>query len=128
MKVGIVVSVGLGIGATLLASPALIAAEANASVPVAAAPIQLVPEAYTASSAPVVPILSPRSAPVAPVATPPPAAAVAVASLGSTPVVRTAAPSVDTPLFPTLAAESRVGPAPAIKSNQYHPHWVVSLH
>jgi hypothetical protein len=131
MKVGIIVGVGFGIGATLLPSPALIAAEANASVPIAAAPIQLVPEAYTASSAPVVPIISPRSAPVAPIATPPPAT-VAVASLGSTPVVRTAAPPVEirsfAPVAPSIAVESQGRPATVTKFNQYHPHWVVSVH
>jgi hypothetical protein len=132
MNVGIIFGVGFGIGAMLLASPALIAAEANASVPLAAAPIQLMPEAYTASSAPVVPIISPRSAPLAPIAPPPSATAVAVASLGSTPVVRTAAPHVEirsfTPVGPSIAGESQDRPAAVIKLNQYHPHWVVSLH
>jgi hypothetical protein len=119
MKIGIVV--GLGIGGTLLFGSAPNAAEANASVPVAAAPITLVPEAYTAFSAPVVSIASRPSAPVVPTASPSSAVAVAVQS-----------PEVETRLIPppasAIAAESRVVPAPIAKFNQYHPHWVVDLH
>jgi hypothetical protein len=119
MKIGIVI--GLGIGGMLLSGSAPNAAEANASVPVAAAPITLVPEAYTASSVSVVSVASRPSAPVVPTASPPSATAVAVAS-----------PSVETrllpPPVPAIAAESLAVPAPVAKFNQYHPHWVVDLH
>jgi hypothetical protein len=100
MKVRIVVGLGLGIGITLLSGCALSAAEANAPpVPPAAAPTPLLPEAYTALSAPVGSTASPvAEAPVPP----PPAAASAVAG--------------------------RAVPSPAIKSNQYHPYWVVDVH
>ena len=119
MKIGIVV--GLAIGGTLLLGSAPSAAEANASVPVAAAPITLVPEAYTASSAPVVSVASRPSAPLVPTASPPSATAISVAS-----------PSVETRLIPSptpaIAAESQAVPAPVAKFDQYHPHWVVDLH
>jgi hypothetical protein len=108
MKIGIVL--GLGIGGMLLSGSAPNAAEANASVPVAAAPITLVPEAYTAPSVPVVPVASRPSATAVPVAS----------------------PSVETRLFPppapAIAAESRAVATPVAKFNQYHPHWVVDLH
>jgi hypothetical protein len=119
MKIGIVV--GFGIGGMLLSGSAPNAAEANASVPVAAAPITLVPEAYTAPSVPVVPVASRPSASLVPTASPPSATAVPVAS-----------PSVETRLFPppapAIAAESRAVATPVAKFNQYHPHWVVDLH
>ena len=100
MQVGIVVSLGLGIGITFLSGCAPGAAEANAPpVPLAAAPTPLVPEAYTALSAP---------------------------------VASTASPAAQAPLLPPLAAAPAVAgravPSPVIKSNQYHPYWVVDVH
>ena len=131
MKIGIVV--GLGIGGTLLFGSAPNAAEANASVPVvAAAPITLVPEAYTALSVPVVPTASPPSAPVVSVASRPSAPVVPTASSSSAVAVAVQSPEVETrlvpPPAPAIAAESRIVPAPIAKFNQYHPHWVVDLH
>ena len=122
MQVGIVVGLGLAIGITLSSGCASDAAEANASfVPVASAPTPLVPEAYTALSAPVVPVASAPSAPVVPVVSAPPA-----------PVAPTVSPPIRTQLLPVpataLAAESRAVPAPSIKFNQYHPYWVVAGH
>ena len=117
MKIGIVV-VGLAIGSTLLFGSAPHAAESNASVPVAAAPIALVPEAYTALSAPV--------------------GGTFIARHGALRVSQYcdrysgASPSVDSrlppPPAPAIAAESRAVPPPVAKFNQYHPHWVVALH
>jgi hypothetical protein len=121
MKIGIVVSLGIGATFSLLSGSAPNAAEANASVPVASAPTPLVPAAYTASAAPVVPVASLPSAPVAPTASQP--------SANSVPIV---SPSVETRLFPptapAIAAEGRAVPAPVFKFNQYYPHWVVDLH
>ena len=96
MEVGIVVGLGLGIGIIFVSGCAPGAAEANA--PLAAVPTPLVPEAYTALSAPV----------------------------GST-----ASPAAEAPLAPPPAALSvagHAGSSPAIKSNQYHPYWVVDVH
>jgi hypothetical protein len=130
MKIGIVV--GLGIGGTLLFGSAPNAAEANASVPVAAAPITLVPEAYTAFSVPVVPTASPPSPPVVSIASRPSAPVVPTASPSSAVAVAVQSPEVETRLIPppapAIAAESRVVPAPVAKFNPYHPHWVVDLH
>jgi hypothetical protein len=94
MQVGIVVGLGLGIGISFLSGCAPGAAEANA--PLAAAPTPLVPEAYTALSAPV-----PSPAAQAPVSLPPAAAS---------------------------AVAGRAVSSPAIKSDQYHPYWVVDVH
>jgi len=119
MKIAVIVS--LGIGGTLLCGSAPNAAEPNVSAPMAAAPIPLVPEAYTASSAPVAPAAFLPSAPVVPTVSPPSAIAVAIAS----PPVET---RVLPPPAPAIAAKGQVAPAPVAKFNQYHPHWVVDLH
>ena len=119
MKIGILI--GLGIGGTLLSGSAPDAAEVNASVPGVAAPIPLVPEAYTASSVPVPPVASLRSAPVVPAAPQPSATAIAVAS----PSVGSRLPPLPAP---AIAAERRAEPVSAAKSDQYHPHWVVDVH
>jgi hypothetical protein len=96
MPVGIVVGLGLWIGIAFLSGCAPGAAEAKA--PPASAPTPLVPEAYTALSAPVGSTASPAAeAPLAP----PPAA---------------------------LSVAGRAGSSPAIKSGQYHPYWVVNVH
>jgi hypothetical protein len=94
MQVGIVVGLGLGIGITFLSGCA-----PGANVPPAAAPTPLVPQAYTALSAPVASTASP-----------------------------TAQASVLPPLAAALAAAGRAVPSPVIKSNQYHPYWVVDVH
>ena len=100
MKVGIVVGLGLGIGIAFLSGCAPDAAEANAPpVPPAAAPTPLVPEAYTTLSAPVASTASPAAQ--APLSPPPPAA---------------------------LSVAGGTVPSPGIKSNQYHPYWVVDVH
>src|SRR5262249_53478873 len=109
------------IGGTLLSGSALHAAEANVSVPVAAAPIMLVPEAYTAASVPVVSVVSRPSAPFLPTASPPSATAVTVAS----PLPET---RLTLPPDPAIAVESRAVPAPVAKFDRYHPHWVVDPH
>jgi hypothetical protein len=94
MQVGIVVGLGLGIGITFLSGCA-----PGANVPPAAAPIPLVPQAYTALSAP---------------------------------LASTAPPAAQAPLLPPLAAAPAVAgrgiPSPVVKSNQYHPYWVVDVH
>jgi hypothetical protein len=118
MKLGIIA--GLGTAFALLSGGASNAAEANASVPIAAAPIPLVPEVYTASSALSFPAASLQYSPVAPIAITPSAMAVAVAP----PTVATRPSSPPAP----VTAEGRAVPAPVIKSNQYHPHWVIALH
>jgi hypothetical protein len=98
MQVRIVVGFGLGIGITFLSGCAPSVNEAN--VPPAAAPTPLVPEAYIAAL--------------------------------SAPVLLTAAPAAQAPLSPTPVAAPSVGgrtvPSSAIKSNQYHPYWVVDVH
>jgi len=120
VKVGIVVGLGLGIGITLSSGCASDAAEANASyVPAASAPTPLVPEAYTALSAPVVPVASAPSALVVPVVSAPSALVAPTVS----PPARTQPEPATAP-----AAESRAVPAPAVKFNQYHPYWIVAGH
>jgi hypothetical protein len=130
MRIGIVA--GLGIGIALLFGSTSDAAEANGTVPAAAAPIPLVPEVYAVSSAPVAPaashasttsvaVTSLRAAPVPPIASPATATAVAVAP---SPVeTRSSSPSA-----PAVTSEGQAMPAPVVKFNQYHPHWVVALH
>src|SRR5271167_4017656 len=100
MKVGIIVGLGLGIGIAFMSGCAPGAAEANAPpVPPAAAPTPLVPEAYTA-----------LPGAVAPAAAPP----------ARTRLSPAAAPAV--------ALEGRAMPFPTVKSDQYHPYWVVDVH
>ena len=97
MQVGIVVGLGLWIGITFLSGCAPGAAEVKLQL--ASAPTPLLPEAYTALSAPVRSTASPAAA--------------------------------ELPLAPLPAALSVAGRAvqsPAIKSGQYHPHWVVDVH
>jgi hypothetical protein len=117
MKVGIVVGCGLGIGITFLSGSTPFAAEANA--PPISAPTRLVPESYTA-----------LSAPVAPTAFPAAQARLSAASAVST--ASTAPPAAQTRLLPPPAVvptvAARTVPSPAIKSNQYHPYWVVDVH
>jgi len=113
VRVGIVASLGIGI--TLLSGGTSDAAEANTpSVPATAAPTRLVPEAYIAVSTPVAPT------PLAPeihAAVPAPAAPVS-----PSPIQTRLLPSP----APVRATADRT--APAIKFNQYHPHWVVASH
>jgi hypothetical protein len=138
MNVGMIVGLGLAIGITFLLDCASEAGEANApSVPVAAAPISLVPDAYTAFAAPVV--VRPSSASVTiPVYAPspprllPPSAPAPVAESRAVPAPvaegRTAPSAVaENRVVAAPGAESRAG-APAVKPNQYHPHWLVDVH
>ena len=84
MQVGIVVGLGLGIGITFLSGCAPGAAQANAPpVPPASAPTPLVPEAYTALSAPV-----PPPAARAPVSLPPAAASAVAGRAVSSPAIK----------------------------------------
>jgi hypothetical protein len=100
MKVGIGVGLCLGIGIAVLSGCEPDAAEATAPLMTpASAPTPLVPESYTALSVPVAATDSPAAQALL---SPTPAAALSVAG-----------PPV---------------PSSAIKSNQYHPHWVVDVH
>ena len=74
-------------------------ADGEATAPLASAPTPLVPEAYTA-----------LAAGVAPVAAPP------------APTRLLPAPA------PAHALEARAPSLPAVKSDQYHPYWVVAIH
>ena len=130
MKVGIVVGFGLGIGITFLSGPAPIAAEANA--PPVSAPTSLVPQSYTALSAPVAPTAFPaalaRLSPASAVSTASPAAQ---AGLSPALVASTAPPAAQArspppTVAPTVAA--RASSSPASNLSQYHPHWVVDIH
>jgi hypothetical protein len=131
MKVEIVVGLGLGIGITLLFGGVPNAAEANAS-PISA-PTRLVPESYTALSAPVastaLPAAQAQLSPASAVSTASPAAQ---AGLSPALVASTAPPAAQTPLspppmvVPTVAA--RATSSPASNLSQYHPHWVVDIH
>ncbi len=143
LALGIVV--GLGIGMALLSGCAPRATEANE--PPAAAPIPLVPEAYTALSAPVAPTASPaarsRLSPLTAAApavadrvVPPGAAPTSLVSEDytalSAPVAPTASPAARPRLSPppaaALAVADRAVQPTAIKLDQYRPHWVVDLH
>jgi hypothetical protein len=97
MKAGIIASLGLCIGITLLCGCAPGGAEATA--PSVAAPTPLVPEAYTALAAAVAP----------------PAAPPAQTRLLPAPV-------------PAPAPQARAIPFPTVKSDQYHPYWVIDVH
>jgi hypothetical protein len=128
MNVGMIAGLGLGIGITFLPDCASEAGEANApSVPVAAAPISLVPDAYMAIAAPVVappsaaPVIMRIYAPSPPRLLPPPAPVPAAESQAAP------APVAEARTLPAPVAESRAG-APAVKPNQYHPHWLVDVH
>ena len=114
MKVGIAVGLGLGIGIAFLSGGASSADEANA--PPAAAPTPLLPATYSALSASVASAASPA----------------APARLSPAPVASTAPPAAQAPLSPLPAAvptvAARTVTPPAIKFNQYHPHWVVDVH
>jgi len=88
--------VGLGLGIAFMSGCAPGGAEAPAP---AAAPTLLVPEAYTALPAAVVPAASPPA--------------------------RTR--SLPAPA-PALALEGRAMPFTSLKSAQYHPYWVVDVH
>jgi hypothetical protein len=128
MNVGMIVGLGLATGITFLPDCASKASEANApSVPVAAAPISLVPDAYTAFAAPVVahpsavPVTTRIYAPSPPRSLPPPAPA-PVAEARTV-----AAPLAEVRTVPPPVAESRAV-APAVKPSQYHPHWLVDVH
>jgi hypothetical protein len=138
MNVGMIVGLGLGIGITFLLDCVSEAGEANApSVPVATAPISLVPDAYTAFAAPVVahpsaaPVTMRVYAPSPPRLLPPPAPAPAVESRAVPAPVAEArtlpAPVAEGRTAPGPITESRAG-APAVKSNQYHPHWLIDVH
>jgi hypothetical protein len=72
---------------------------AEATAPLAAAPTLLVPEAYTALPAAVAPAVTP---PARTRLLPKPA--------------------------PALAFEGRAMPFTSLKSDQYHPYWVVDVH
>jgi hypothetical protein len=118
MQVGIVIGLGLAIGITFLSGCAPSAAEVT--VPLASAPTPLVPEAYTALSAAVLSTTTPAvQAPLAPTAL-------------SAPVGSTASPAAQAPLSPppaaALSVAGRTDSSSAIKSNQYHPYWVVNIH
>jgi hypothetical protein len=103
MKVGMMVGLGLGIAS--VSGCAHDVSEANAPlVPLATAPTPLVPEAYTALAAAVVP------------APPPPA------QIRELPAPAPALAPVPVPA-PVITAR-----APAGKSNQYHPYWMVDVH
>ena len=117
MKVGIIVGLGLGIGIALLSGRTPSAAEAIA--PPAAAPTPLVPETYTALSAPAAPAAS--TAALARLS--PPAVA---ASTVSVPAVATPAVTVPAVAAPTIT--TRAAPSASPKFNQYHPYWVVDVH
>jgi hypothetical protein len=97
VTLGTIVGLGLGIGIAFVSGCAPVGAEATA--PLAAAPIPLVPEAYTVLPAAVAP------------ATAQPA--------------RTR--SLPAPA-PALALEGRTMPTIAVKFDQYHPSWVVDVH
>jgi len=106
MKVGMMVGLGLGIAS--VSGCAHDVSEANAPlVPPATAPTPLVPEAYTALAAAVVP------------APPPPA------QIRELPAPAPALAAVPVPA-PVITA--RAVPSPAGKSNQYHPYWMVDVH
>jgi hypothetical protein len=102
MKVGMMVGLGLGIAS--VSGCAHDVSEANAPlVPLATAPTPLVPEAYTALAAAVVP--APR----------PPAQIRELPARAPVPV-------------PAPVITARAVPSPAGKSNQYHPYWMVDVH
>ena len=105
MKIGIIVGLGLGIGIAVLSGCA--PSDTAATAPSAAAPTPLVPEAYTelAAAAPAAP---PLIAATAPAAIP---------------------PAQTRPLPVPAPAHSVEGHAmPSVKSDQYHPYWVVDVH
>jgi hypothetical protein len=108
MKVGMMVGLGLGIAS--VSGCAHDVSEANAPlVPLATAPTPLVPEAYTALAAAVVPA-PPPPAQIRELRAPAPAPA-----LAPVPV-------------PAPVITARAVPSPAGKSNQYHPYWMVDVH
>jgi hypothetical protein len=106
MKVGMMVGLGLGIASVCGCTH--VVSEANVPlVPDAAAPTPLVPEAYTALAAAVVPA-------------PPPPAQIRE--------LRAPAPALAPVPVPAPVITARAVPSPAGKSNQYHPYWMVDVH
>jgi len=91
--------VGVGLGIGIPFVSGCAPGGAEATAPLAAAPTLLVPEAYTALPAAVAPAASP---PARTRLLPKPA--------------------------PALALEGRAMPFTSLKSDQYHPYWVVDVH
>ena len=90
--------VGLGLWIGIAFLSGCAPGAAEAKAQPASAPTPLVPEAYTALS---------------------------------TPVGSAASPAAEAPIAPPRAALSVAGRAvqsPAIKSDQYHPYWVIDVH